>query len=672
MQLPPKNQPQRWPSPADDPDLVIDAVTAFADGRLVLESGDRVDVRATVPVPGVLRLRFGPGTTYVPSFLRTDREQPATLDADGVINGAGVSAHLRADGTLAVGPLRTVGPRALLGGRVATGRSQPEPGGWAFAIGLDIGDRLFGTGEAFLGPDLRGRVRRIHNVEAHGTCGTDASYLTTPFLWSDAGWAVLVVSSGPIRADLGAARHDTALLATLGDDLDVCIWTGDTPAELLAGYHALTGLPGRMPTWALGVWSSRCSYFSEAELHEIVDGYEAADCPLDAVHVDSWVTGNVVRDLACNWDIDRPRFPDGWSRRLASRGVATSLWHNPYVVAGSPLDEELAADGLLLRSARGGLATTDDMDSRHIVDLTNPAAVEWWEAQVRRVASEEGNVAFKPDFAEEIPLDGAPFDGRPGWALRNEYALLYQAATHRAMTAVLGDDAVALFCRSGTAGAQAHPVHWVGDTPSTWEGLEGAVRACESLSLSGFGLVAHDVGGFFTTVSWTDVSVAADTHDGSALTADVDPELFGRWAQWGALSPMCRFHGTARREPWAYPDPWGSAAVAALRLRARLRGYLARAAEEAATIGTPMLRPLPLTHPHDPAARGAGLQHLLGPDVLVAPILAPGGERTLWVPPGRWDPLLGLAPVEGPAFVTVRCAPDQFPAWSRTDADVVS
>jgi len=51
--------------------------------------------------------------------------------------------------------------------------------------------------------------------------------------------------------------------------------------------------------------------------------------------------------------------------------------------------------------------------------------------------------------------------------------------------------------------------------------------------------------------------------------------------------------------------------------------------------------------------------------VLVAPVLEPGGRRTLWVPPGSWQPLVGLAPVEGPAWVTVECGLDQFPAWRR-------
>jgi alpha-D-xyloside xylohydrolase len=93
-----------------------------------------------------------------------------------------------------------------------------------------------------------------------------------------------------------------------------------------------------------------------------------------------------------------------------------------------------------------------------------------------------------------------------------------------------------------------------------------------------------------------------------------------------------------------------------------LRPLLERASRQASSDGTPVMRPLALTHPE---ARVDALQYLLGDDVLVAPIMQPGGERTLWVPPGQWRPLVGLEPVEGPGWVTVSCAPDQFPAWQR-------
>jgi alpha-D-xyloside xylohydrolase len=133
-----------------------------------------------------------------------------------------------------------------------------------------------------------------------------------------------------------------------------------------------------------------------------------------------------------------------------------------------------------------------------------------------------------------------------------------------------------------------------------------------------------------------------------------------------------RFHGFGRREPWAYPGEHGAAAVEACRLRARLRPYLERVAAEAADAGTPMMRPMPLAFPGDRAARDASLQYLLGADVLVAPVLEPGGTVRVWAPPGEWTGLAGAPPLAGPGWHAVTVALATPPAWVRRGAEVLA
>lgn len=612
-----------WPSPVTEK---IDSYASVEPGRVTLASGASVDVHLTSPVDGVVRVTVGGPPRSSPMLV--DGLSPATFD-----------------GPVEAGPLRTLSG-AFPAGRLADGS------GWLESIPLAAGAAVYGGGESFQGPDLRGRRRTLVNVETHGASGFDLSYLNVPLLWSSAGWGLLFNTGGPVRCDLGAVHSESAVVVVEDEVLDVFVLQG-SGVEILRQYHALTGLPGRFPDWGLGVWTSRCSYLSEAEIATVLDGYAEANCPVDVVHVDAWVEGNVIEDLTCNWNIDRSRFPEGWVSRLGTR---VSLWHNPYVLKGSERAVELESRGLLVDGA-----VTADKDDRFVIDFTNPDAVVWWQERVRETMAAEGNAAFKPDFAEELPEGSVMFDGRPSRSVRNEYALLYQRATHTAMGGP--DEEVALFCRSGWAGAQRYPCHWVGDTPSTWAGMVTALRACLSLSLSGFAFVSHDVGGFWTGGSQSWVQEAFRVMDNSDVPADVEPELFGRWAQWGAFSPVLRFHGTGRREPWAYPDPWGAAAVEACWLRSTvLHPLLEQASSQASSVGLPMMRPPALTHPE---AGVDSLQYLLGDDVLVAPILEPGGRRTLWVPPGRWSPLVGLAEVEGPGWITVECGPEQFPAWLR-------
>lgn len=626
---PPLTELTSWPSPATETVDRYESVERVGDGRWRVQfaSGCGVDAWLTAPVPGVVRVTVG-----------GPPRQTAML-----VDGLSVEAYEGA--WPEAGPFRSASSSGLFpGGRLT------DDTGWLESFALAPGEAVYGGGESFQGPDLRGRRRTLVNAETHGLSGFDLSYLNVPFLWSSAGWGLLVNTSGPMRCDVGAMHGESGVVVVEDDVLDVFVLSG-SGLEMIRQCHALTGLPGLFPDWGLGVWTSRCSYLSEAEIAEVLAGYASAGCPVDVVHVDAWLEGNVIADLACNWVVDRDRFPEGWVERLGKR---VSLWHNPYVVAGSERARELESRGLLVNGA-----VTADKADRLVLDFTNPTAVAWWHERVQETMAAEGSSAFKPDFAEELPEGSVMFDGRPSRAVRNEYALLYQRATHTAM----GGGAQALFCRSGWAGAQRYPCHWVGDTPSTWAGLVTALRACLSLSLSGFGFVSHDVGGFWTGGSQDWVAEAFRVMSNRDVPADVEPELFVRWAQWGAFSPVMRFHGTGRREPWAYPGEFGAAAVEACRVRdGVLRPLLERASAQASTDGVPMMRPLALTHPDE---RVESLQYMLGDDVLVAPVLEAGGRRTLWVPPGEWTPLMGLAPVTGPAWVTVECALDQFPAWRR-------
>lgn len=668
-----------WPSPLMDHSVSFDpfagAELSGDEVLLHLASGRKLQAEFSVPLEGVLRMRVGESLEAEqtsPLILPGLNHTPAQFDLDGdvlMVSGHGVRASLKPGTGITFDSWRE--PPLLSTARGASGAmlSADEHLGWMLMTSLDAGAQVYGGGESFQGPGLRGRMRRVVNCETHTYAGLDTTYINAPFFWSDAGWGVFFHTSGPSRADLAATHSETCAFSIEGPQLDAFFFTGD-PASILRRYHEITGRPGAFPDWGLGVWMSRCSYMSANEIDQVVGELQEADCPVDVIHVDGWVSGNVIRDLSCNWEIDRARFPHGWAKRLIDRGVRTSLWHNPYVLEGTGLARDLRDQGLLVLMPDGSAAVTTDKQDRNLIDFTNPAAVSWWKERVKEVARTEGNHSFKPDFGEEVPEEARFFDGRRGRELRNEYALLYQRATHEALMELSPGEQVALFCRSGTSGSQRYPCHWVGDTPSTWTGLVTALRGCLSLSLSGFGVVGHDVGGFFDPVGFDfDRLVEAfDVMDPSHFEPEVDPELFARWSQWGAFSPVMRFHGTGRREPTAYPEPARSISIEACRLRRRLRDYLVEAAGISAAEGTPMMRPMVLAFPTDRAARDAELQYLLGPHVLVAPILEPGGKRTFYVPEGRWRGLAGLNDIEGPGWASVECRLDQFPAFIRDSA----
>jgi alpha-D-xyloside xylohydrolase len=604
----------------------------------------------------------GVGPSHTPRVLPFD---VADADAWGCLTASPIGNIPLASDRITLRP-PAAGPQApLAGGAVRLSRAfaGDVPVGWEVRLPLGA-ESVFGGGESYRSVDLRGTRRVLLNSEPDGEFGAGQAYLHVPFFWSTAGWGLLLGTGAPVLADVGAEEAGVARFVALGREVELTLLRGDPPA-LLRAYGDVTGRVGPWPDWAFGTWMSRASYLSAVDIHRVLDELQAADCPVDVVHVDAWLAGNVFREFTCSWRPDRTRFPEGWTDAVRARGVRVSLWLNPFVLAGSPLDRELRRKRLLLIGPDGAPAATCDRANRHIVDFTNPAAAEWWGDQVLRLLAEERPDALKLDFGEEIPLGAICRDGRTGLEVRNAYALLYQRATAAAIPA--GHPTVPFFCRSGSTGSQTTPCHWVGDTPATWDGMAQALRACLSLALSGFALVGHDAGGFHTPGSMDLPARILDGED-AHFAADVEPELFGRWAQWAAFSPVTRFHGTGRREPTAYAEPWRSAAIAALRRRRDILPLLRAALTEAQQTGLPLLRPTALTHPHDPIARRAWHQHQLGADLIVAPILAPGGRTTVWLPDGEWEPVLGAPHLRGPGLHDVAVTPEAFPVYARSGA----
>jgi alpha-D-xyloside xylohydrolase len=241
-----------------------------------------------------------------------------------------------------------------------------------------------------------------------------------------------------------------------------------------------------------------------------------------------------------------------------------------------------------------------------------------------------GVAAFKPDSGEAVPADALFADGRTGEQLHNLYPLLYNRAVYEVMREERGE--AMLFSRSGYAGSQRYPINWTGDQPCTWGGMAAALRSGLSLSLSGISMWSHDIGGF-----WNPKEMEPP-----------DPTLYIRWAQFGLLSCHARFHGIRGREPWYF----GEEAIAVVRefarLRYRLLPYIYSLAKEAEATGLPVVRPLVLEYPDDPVAAAVDYEYLLGPQLLVAPVMNEEGRCLVYLPAGAWFDWWSGERLEGP------------------------
>jgi alpha-glucosidase (family GH31 glycosyl hydrolase) len=95
--------------------------------------------------------------------------------------------------------------------------------------------------------------------------------------------------------------------------------------------------------------------------------------------------------------------------------------------------------------------------------------------------------------------------------------------------------------------------------------------------------------------------------------------------------------------------------------------YLYNLFQEAAHNGTPIIRPLFWEFPDDPVGYAVDDQFLLGPSLLVAPVMKPGArQRAVYLPAGsEWYDYWTKQKHTGGQYVTVSAPLDKLPLFVR-------
>lgn len=475
-----------------------------------------------------------------------------------------------------------------------------------------------GTGERFIKMDLSGHTFFLKNQDGQGV-NNRRTYKNIPFYLSSRLYGTFYHTCA--HSKLSLADVSTRSVEFLSDQalLDVFLIAGDSVEEILRGYRDLTGYPSMPPLWSFGIWMSRMTYFSADEVEEICRRMRAEHYPCDVIHLD---TGWFRTDWLCEWKFNEERFPDpkAFIHRLKEQGYRVSLWQLPYVAEDAEqIDEARRNDYIapLTRQQASEGSNFSALDYAGTIDFTYPAATNWYKGLLKNLL-DMGVTCIKTDFGENIHMD-ARYKGMPPELLNNLYALLYQKAAYEVTKEVTGDGIV--WARAAWAGCQRYPLHWGGDSCSSWDGMAGSLKGGLHFGLSGFAFWSHDVPGFHTLPNF--------------MNSIVDDKVYMRWTQFGVFSSHMRYHGTNKREPWHYP------ATAPLvkqwwKLRYRLLPYLVEQSRKATETGYAVLRALVFEHPEDRVCWHIDDEYYFGDDFLVAPVMNSDDCRDIYLPEGDW------------------------------------
>ena len=654
-------------------------VIASADGRVLLDGLPPATIADDAPPLAGFAVR-NETTTYEMQFgafkPTVTPHGPWRVAARLVPSGDGSAVDLRDASGARLATLTFSAPEpGHLVADVTPGDGPERHFTWGFACDGD--DHFSGFGEQAEDVDHLGFTVPTW-VEEHGIGKrTDDTYPPTWFLQgtrhaSEAPIPQYLARRGYILTTETDLRSIFALCSESPDaarvevelPVRIHLFDGPSPAQAIERATEAFGRPRMPPRVAFAPWLD--AILGDANVRAVAQKLRAAGVPTSVIWTEDWRGGSFSGDnysLNEEWEVDTTLYPDmkGMTDELHGEGFDFFVYFNSFVYQSSKAWPETAPNGWLVKHADGTdyTFTGAKFTTTGLLDLDNPAARAWAVSKMR-AAIDLGADGWMNDFGEWLPTDGVTAAG-PSLGRHNLYPVLWQQTAREAIDGVHDGQSRLFFGRSAWIGsAPLMDVMWPGDQLTDFDvtdGLPSVVPIGIGMGIVGISTYGSDIAGYQ-----------------SAVTTTSTKELFFRWTEIGAFSPVMRtHHGTEPKLEWSWQSDAETTAHFAryAKQHMALVPYLAGLARVASTTGMPMWRGLMVEYPEDATAWGIKDEVLLGDGLLVAPVMTMGAvSRPVYLPRGRWYPWAGGAAVAGPAKVSAPAPVTEIPVFAAAGSVV--
>ncbi len=482
-------------------------------------------------------------------------------------------------------------------------------------------------------------------------------------LVSRSGWALVDDSTRPLfdSADFSFKEGEKSpwpwvMERPAGDRQDwyFCGY-GHDYKKALGDYVKVAGRIPLPPRFAFGTWWSRYWAYSDQEIEEIIRGFHENDTPLDVFVIDmDWhmnreqlqamgekdQSGHELGWSGYSWNKllfpDPPQFLD----RLHANGLKTSLNMHP----ASGVQPWEAAYPAMARAMGIDPATKKYVP----FDITDKNYATNYMNLLHHPLEKQGIDFWWLDWQQEPTTKLAGVN--PTWWLNYVHFADQQREGKRPL----------LFHRWGGLGNHRYQIGFSGDTISVWDSLAFQPWFTATAANVGYAYWSHDIGGH--------------------MPGAVDPELYTRWVQFGAFSPILRTHTTknpdSERRIWAYPEPYSAVLRSAFQRRYALQPYIYTEARRTYDTGVAFFRPLYYDWPEVNDAYTSKGEYLFGNEMLVSPVVTPEDKTSalatekVWLPEGEWIEEPTGKHLNGPTTVERDFSIDQIPVYLKAGAIV--
>jgi alpha-glucosidase (family GH31 glycosyl hydrolase) len=505
---------------------------------------------------------------------------------------------------------------------------------------LQRAEQIFGFGLNFQTVNQRGRILNLH-VDHYDGQDNGRTHAPVPFYVSSNGYGVLIDAAAYMTVYVGTAvRTDTKNPPTLYDrntdrnwsaqpysdaveivvpaaGLDLYIFAGPTPMNVVQRYNLMNGGGYLPPKWGLGFTQRVPTLYDQNEILEEVKLFEHHNFPLDFIGVEP---GWHSMAYPCTFEWDKKRFPNpqGFTDSLFKHGVRSNLWMNPYVSPTASLYPKIKP-----------LAGSHTVWNGIVPDFTLPEARQLFKDHFVKNHLSIGVSGYKIDEVDGYDYwlwpDAATFpSGLSGEQMRQVYGLLVQSMT--ASWFKEKNQRTYGLVRGTNAGASSLPYVIYNDYYSHKDFITALVNSS------------------FSGVLWTPEVRASETS-----------EEWVRRIQSVCFSPMAMINAWADgTKPWSFPEVENAVRdVASLRMQ--LMPYLYTTFSQYRFEGKPPFRAMNLvegfafkstveadvldatTNPYGMSiAEDIKDQYMVGDFILAAPMFAGQATRKVYLPKGKW------------------------------------
>lgn len=401
------------------------------------------------------------------------------------------------------------------------------------------------------------------------------------------------------------------------------------------------------PRYAFGYWWSRYWAYTDNELRTLVENFKNYNIPIDVMVIDmDWHHTYPGKGGWTGFSWNKWLFPQPEKilNYLHDNGMKVTLNLHP-------ADGVASYEDVYPAMAKAMGREQSDETLKYLGSSKNYMSA--WYNEALRPLEKTGIDFWWLDWQQKLEDDSVA-------GLSNTWWINYTTFTDMVRNR---DTRPLLYHRWGGLGNHRYQIGFSGDAVVSWKSLDFQPYFNSTASNVLYGYWSHDLGG----------------HYGSAAGAPdiIIPEMYTRWMQFGALSPIMRTHATKSgkmdKQPWLFEKTYFDALRGSILERYKLAPYIYTMARKTYDCGLSLCRPMYYDYPEAKEAFDFRNQYMFGDDIMVAPITAPMTEyysvQKVWLPEGcQWYEWHTGTLLQGGQIVERYFAIDEYPIYVKAGA----